>query len=792
MTLFLWIAVGIVLAALLLGLIFRARTRQEQVWENLVDPDAPPNALQSQDQFEMDDQEHPNSRGEEMNHSTTTSTSRSAQDADLRRSSRVERPVPLLILGTNRSGEHFQEKTAAVAVNLHGCRYSSRHEYAPESWVTLQVTGTDGASSSSVRARVRSVLSTQTSRELYQVGVELETPGNVWGIPAPPEDWQRLLDTNNSSDTGAAAAAPALAPAAAPNFLLERESVPSERRAEVTVFPGPPTHPPAAAPTEVSPAKDPASAKAERVVVNAEQLLQVLQGKIQGAADKAVQISLSAQLDDAVTSALAKIDDGWKAHVRQTEESSSSRLAEVQKLWEKDLFVYRSRVEEIARRIESLTANSQQTLSDTQKYVSRFASETAPQLQARINDVFGRAGNEFEAKVAQVTQQHLAQISQSTQLAAREARSHLDESIAEVRSLLSTASGSVSQERVESLLCSFKEETLSHLEKRLGELHSGFEQQHDLARHRTSELVREIQGLASETRQARSQQEESLSELHSLLAEAKAGVSQETMEALLNSAREQIHSQFEWRLGEVSGQFEQHLGRVRNRAEELALQTEKLSSETRIHLAEARSLTENPATRDLRPEDLSAIERAIGRATDEFEIAAARASDRQLVRLMEQKQALSQEVSLELEARASEVRALLQKTANSTLEEFRRRVAVQIDLVLSEAKESITSSLASLDAQSRVAVEARRRALETDVARAAEQSTMEFRSGIKAFLYSCLVAAVGAVDQHAQTTLAGLTTDPNGLQRALEAAGSSPSSPDDAPTPSSNDPLPPP
>jgi hypothetical protein len=263
------------------------------------------------------------------------------------------------------------------------------------------------------------------------------------------------------------------------------------------------------------------------------------------------------------------------------------------------------------------------------------------------------------------------------------------------------------------------------------------------------------------------------------------------MDALLNSAREQIHSQFEWRLGEVSGQFEQHLGRVRNRAEELALQTEKLSSETRIHLAEARSLAESPA-RDLRPEDLSAIERAVGRATDEFEIAAARASDRQLVRLVEQKQALSQEVSLELEARASEVRALLQKTANSSLEEFRRRVAVQIDLVLSEAKESITSSLASLDAQSRVAVEVRRRALETDVARAAEQSTMEFRSGIKAFLYSCLVAAVGAVDQHAQTTLAGLTTDPNGLQRALEAAGSSPSRPDDDPAPSSNDPLPPP
>jgi hypothetical protein len=56
---------------------------------------------------------------------------------------------------------------------------------------------------------------------------------------------------------------------------------------------------------------------------------------------------------------------------------------------------------------------------------------------------------------------------------------------------------------------------------------------------------------------------------------------------------------------------------------------------------------------------------------------------------------------------------------------------------------------------------------------------VEFRSSIKAFLYSCLVAAVGAVDQHAQTTLAGLATDPGSSPRALDAAGGSFPRPDD-------------
>jgi len=49
--------------------------------------------------------------------------------------------------------------------------------------------------------------------------------------------------------------------------------------------------------------------------------------------------------------------------------------------------------------------------------------------------------------------------------------------------------------------------------------------------------------------------------------------------------------------------------------------------------------------------------------------------------------------------------------------------------------------------------------LETEVTRAAERSTDQFRKGMKAFLYSCLVAAVSAVDEHSKSTLDGLTKD---------------------------------
>ena len=769
MSLFFWIALGTTLAALLIRWILRSRLREEQAWKKFVDSNAPPYVFQSKDQRDAD--AHRNPQGEAMNTPTPMPTSRSPHDGDLRRSSRIDRPVPLLILGTNRRGETFQEKTSAVSVNLHGCRYPSRHDYAPESWVTLQVTGTDGGTSPVVRARVRSVLSPQTPREFCQVGVELETPGNVWGIPAQPEDWQRILVASNSGARAAAAVAPALDPSTPLSSFLGKQSAPPERRAEVTVFPGPPA---AAAPAaEVPPAKEPADTKAARVVITMERLLQALGGRIQLAADKAVQTSLSTQLDQAVKIALAKIEDGWGANVRQTEEFSAARLAEVQNLWEKELVVYRSRAEEIARRLEALAGNSQQTLAETQKFVESFANETAPKLHARLNASFDRAIGEFEARATQVSGRHLTQLVESTQLAAREARSHLNESIAEVHSLLSTAGGGVSQERVESLIDSSREQTLSRLEERLGELHTGFEQRHDVARQRTDEIARQLESLAAETCQTHSQHEQALSEVRSLLANMNAGVPQERLDSLLNSSRAQILSDPEWRLAEVLGH------------DELAKQVEKPSTETRDYLAEMRSLVDR-ASREIRPQDLSAIEQSVGQATKEFETAAARVSDRQLVRLMEQKQAVSQEVSLELEARAYEAHALLQKAATSTLEEFRRRVEVHIDLILADAIERASSSLASLDAESRAAIEARRRALEADVAHAGEQSTMEFRSGIKAFLYSCLVAAVSAVDQHSQTTLAGLSTDPSSLSQALDTIGGSSQRPDNPPSQPNN------
>jgi len=851
-----WLIVAIASAAVATAVallyVLKSRLSDNDVWEELLDPNSAASQPDLQTSVlgeinsgrnpEPQEEDSPQPKVEPMTIPTSTQGARSFRGADLRRSSRLEQPVTLVVMGTNRRGETFQEKTSAVSFNLHGCRYSSRHDYPTDGWVTLQVTGTDGMNSPAVRARVRSVVLPKSPRELSQVGVELETPSNVWGVEQMPDDWDRVLRANGFSSRTATAAAPALAPAPV--------APPPERKAEVTVFPSPAAPPSEPAPTTSS------TAKPDRLVLTPDQLLQALQGKLQQAADRAVQTAITTHISDSVRVALAKIDDVWKSSVRQAEEFSNARLGETQNRWERELVVYRSRAEEVSRRLEGLAANAQQNLAESQKLSQQIKSEIEPQLSLRINESLERAKSEFAANVAEIAGQHIVKVAETAETAAHEARVHFDDSLAQMRALANNAANTastaapsapagISEERVAELAIASRNEVLQHMEDRFSELWTMFEQQQDMARQRTDLLAAalgdlgtqlqdaknshdramaeirslaasaasvrasapeaaelesrlqsareqlhndfewrlgEVSGkfeqlhagarknndvladrldaLAAESRSLRAQHEQGLGELRSALANVPATVSQERLDWLLNSTREQLLNHIEWRVGELASRSEQQHDVTRQHAEEIAKRVEALAANTRAQVEEARSLVEN-SVHNVQPQDLSSLDQAVDRVTRDFESAAARVSDRQLIRLAEQKQALASEATLELEARASETRALLQKTANNMLDEFRRRVEVQTDLVTQEATERVASSLASLDAETRMACESRKRSLETEVARAAEQATAEFRSGIKAFLYSCLVAAVSAVDQHAQTTLAGL--DKNGV-----------------------------
>ena len=463
---------------------------------------------------------------------------------DARRSTRIERSVPLIVFGQNRLGEPFVERTVSTSINLHGCRYPSRHDYGVGSWVTLQVVGLNvEPKPPAVRARVRSVHNSQSSRELQQVGVELENPGNVWGIVTPPQDWMAIGAINSSMAQFATAVAPALELPSTSVATNEPEAFPDHKMAEVATFPSP--SPAVAKPSAPKLAEPP---KPQRVVITPDGLIAALQGKLQQSAEKAVQVAVAKQVDEAVREALTSIDDVRNSSVREIEELFPTRVealrlaskaessSELASQWKEQMEQYRTQAESLVQRLEKQAADLRQELAKSQEFVERMTREGEPQIHARLNE-------------------------------------------------------------------------------------------------------------------------------------------------------------------------------------------------------------------------------AVTQAASQFELAAARASDRRYQLLLESTQSVIQEALLKLDARSAEVQALVQSAVNSALGAFQRQTDQHVNAVLSETKERAISSLSSLEAESRATCEARRAALESEVARAAERSTDQFRKGMKAFLYSCLVAAVSAVDEHSKSTLDGLTKD---------------------------------
>jgi hypothetical protein len=120
-----------------------------------------------------------------------------------RRSTRVNRAIPVVVAGVDSFRGPYQEEVSTIAVSCHGCRYESKYEVLPEASVILQLNPkTPNSKPISTRGRVKWTKRPE-SGGLFQTAIELEEPGNIWGIDAPPSDWlpfvaQRPVDSDTT------------------------------------------------------------------------------------------------------------------------------------------------------------------------------------------------------------------------------------------------------------------------------------------------------------------------------------------------------------------------------------------------------------------------------------------------------------------------------------------------------------------------------------------------------------------------------------------------------------------
>ncbi len=112
----------------------------------------------------------------------------SSHSTQRRRSERIPRSLPVVVRGIDLLGQPFEERTSTIAVNLHGCRYSSKHHLPKNTWITLELA--QPGPRRNLRARVAWIQRPHSVREFFQIAVELESPANVWQIEDPPKDWE--------------------------------------------------------------------------------------------------------------------------------------------------------------------------------------------------------------------------------------------------------------------------------------------------------------------------------------------------------------------------------------------------------------------------------------------------------------------------------------------------------------------------------------------------------------------------------------------------------------------------
>jgi hypothetical protein len=125
--------------------------------------------------------------------------------AHKRRSTRIAQAIPLVVQGVGAMREPYHEEVSTVAISCHGCTYQSRHEVIQGEIVFLDIKKpSEGPAGCSNKARVKWAQKLGGKERAFQIAVELEIAGNVWGIPTPPDDWfpPRIPDAADPAATG--------------------------------------------------------------------------------------------------------------------------------------------------------------------------------------------------------------------------------------------------------------------------------------------------------------------------------------------------------------------------------------------------------------------------------------------------------------------------------------------------------------------------------------------------------------------------------------------------------------
>ena len=302
--------------------------------------------------------------------------------AQKRRSTRIDQSVPVAVQGLGAYREPYQEQVSTVAISCHGCAYESKNEVIRGEVVYLDVRSTkDGSTHGSSRARVKWVHNLGPGVG-FQVAVELEVAGNIWGIETPPQDWF-APQAPAASELAAAGrelrvvtrAEQPMAPAA------DRGSVQSSRieRTDVAASPFSSLAPLMAGLGEQMQIMASEAAKIA-IADQKSKLLDEFRSQLRREAIKAMQAVILASKEDFTRLALKELNEAHEAGARATYARWMEKIGQDMESGRQHMMV---QAKEVSQRLEGLSVS---TIEQVQRNMEASRAEAVDRFVLRLRE----------------------------------------------------------------------------------------------------------------------------------------------------------------------------------------------------------------------------------------------------------------------------------------------------------------------------------------------------------------------------------------------------------------------
>lgn len=309
--------------------------------------------------------------------------------AQKRRSKRIDQAIPLIVQGVGAMREPYQEQVSTLSISCHGCTYQSKHEVLQGETVYLDIKPpANGTVAFSSKARVKWAQKLAVKERVYQIAVELEIAGNIWGVAVPPDDWfaPQLPAVTDTSTTGRELKVVARKDAqaiAAQEARPDRASSIEQKETATSAIPGLAQMMVGLGEQIQSVASQAATAS---LLKEKGRLIEEFRTHLRNEATNAIQAAVASSKDVIVRQAMKDLGEAYETTARNNYVLWTKRI-------EQDLEIARQQIltqeKEASRRVEALATNAiervQRSMETTRtevvdRFVSRLREQVAPLL----------------------------------------------------------------------------------------------------------------------------------------------------------------------------------------------------------------------------------------------------------------------------------------------------------------------------------------------------------------------------------------------------------------------------